>query len=411
MSRQSLDGIRVLDLSRVLAGPFCTQMLGDLGAEILKIEKPGNGDDTRSWGPPYLKDKDGNDTSESAYYLSCNRNKKSVAVDIKTPEGQELIKELIAQSDVVIENFKVGGLEKYGLGYEQLKDEFPSLIYCCISGFGQNGPLAPEPGYDFLAQAMAGLMACTGEKDGQPMKVGVALSDIMTGYNAAIGILAALRHRDQTGGKQSGEGQMVDVALTDCTLAAMTNLAQYYLTSGKLAPRQGNAHASIVPYRACEASDGHIIIAVGNDGQFRRFCDCIGKPEWADDPRFQTNRARVTHRETLEPMIDAVIAGQTIDAWVKIFYEADVPCGPVNTMDRVFAMEQIQARGMQIEMHHPYAAEPVSLVGSPIKMSATPARYDLPPPICGADTDMILKEMLDLDDQAIAELKKRNIIS
>lgn len=411
MSRKALEGIRVLDLSRVLAGPFCTQILGDLGAEILKIERPGDGDDTRTWGPPYLKDADGNDTSESAYYLSCNRNKKSVTVDIKTTEGQALIKKLIGESDILIENFKVGGLEKYGLGYEQLKDDFPSLIYCAISGFGQTGPLSPEPGYDFLAQAMAGLMACTGEKDGQPMKVGVALSDIMTGYNAAIGILAALHHRNQTGGKISGEGQMIDVALTDCTLAAMTNLAQYFLTSGKPAPRQGNAHASIVPYRACEASDGHLIIAVGNDGQFKRFCDCIGKAEWAEDERFKTNSSRVTHRGILEPMIDKVISTKTVQEWEDILVAANVPCGPVNTMDKVFAMKQIQERGMEIQMEHPYSATPISLVGSPIKMSGTPVQYELTPPICGAHTDTVLKEVLDLDDQAIAELKKGNIIS
>lgn len=405
MSKKALAGLRVLDLSRVLAGPFCTQMLGDLGATIIKVERPGTGDDTRGWGPPYMKDKDGEDTSESAYYLSCNRNKKSLAVDISTTRGQALIHDLIAKSDVVIENFKVGGLDKYGLGYAQLKDKYPSLIYCAISGFGQNGPLAREPGYDFLAQAMAGLMACTGKPEDEPMKVGVALSDIMTGMNAAIGILAALRHRDQC-----GEGQMIDVALTDCTLASLTNIAQYYLTSGNLAPRLGNAHSTIVPYQAFEAQDGHIILAVGNDSQFARFVAFAGHPEWADDLRFQTNRERVKHRDVLVPMIAELIAENPMDYWIDGLQDVDVPCGPVNTMDKVFEMEQIQARGMQIEMDHTLAGDKVSLVGSPLKLSDTPVSYDLAPPYCGQHTDEILKEVLDLDEAAVAELKAHKVV-
>lgn len=403
---KALKNIRVLDLSRVLAGPFCTQLLGDLGAEIIKVERPGAGDDTRGWGPPFVQDADGNDTSESAYYLSCNRNKKSVAVDISKPEGQEVIRKLIAQSDIVIENFKVGGLHKYGLGYDDLKDEFPNLIYCSITGFGQNGPLASEPGYDFLAQAMTGLMACTGEKDGAPMKVGVALSDIMTGLNAAIGILAALNHRHQT-----GEGQHVDVALTDCTIASLTNIAQYYLTSGQTAPRQGNAHASIVPYEAFEASDGHVILAVGNNTQFARFAKFVGKGEWAADDRFATNAARVTNRETLLPMIREIIAAHGVEYWVNELEKVNVPCGPVNTMDKAFAMEQIQAREMQIEMEHPLSADPVHLVGSPLKLSATPVSYDIAPPLCGQHTDEILKKTLDLSDESIADLKAKGILA
>lgn len=403
---KALDDIRVLDLSRVLAGPFCTQMLGDMGAEIIKIEKPGAGDDTRSWGPPFLKDANGTDTSESAYYLSVGRNKKSVAIDIKTAEGQALIRDILKECDILIHNFKVGGLEKYGLGYDQLKADYPALIYCAISGFGQTGPLAPEPGYDFLAQGMAGLMACTGEPDGEPMKAGVALSDVMTGLNAATGILAALHSRSRT-----GRGQMVDVALTDCTLAALTNIAQYYLTSGKCAPRLGNAHSTIVPYQAFKARDGYIILAVGNDSQFRRFCAFAGKPEWSDDPRFATNTARLAHRDVLCPMIADLIAAQTCAYWIEELREVDVPCGPVNTMDQVFAMDQTQARAMEIHMDHPLAPEPVALVGSPLKFSDTPVSYEIAPPVTGQHTSAVLKALLDLSGEEIAALERRMVIA
>ncbi|MBL4804311.1 MAG: CoA transferase [Alphaproteobacteria bacterium] len=403
--QKSLANIRVLDLSRVLAGPFCTQILGDLGAEVIKVERPARGDDTRGWGPPFVKNRDGEDTSESAYYLSCNRNKKSVAIDIATPEGQNLIRDLVAESDVLIENFKVGGLHKYGLGYEDLKADFPQLIYCSITGFGQTGPLATEPGYDFLAQAMAGLMACTGEPDGTPMKVGVALSDIMTGLNAAIGILAALNYRNE-----HGVGQHVDLALTDCTIASLTNIAQYYLTTGKPAPRLGNAHSTIVPYQAFEASDGFVILAVGNDSQFERFADFIGHDEWIEDPRFKTNAKRVENRDVLVPMIKDAIAQQPVLYWVDSLYEINVPCGPVNTMDQTFAMDQTQARNMKIEMDHPLSAEPVSLVGSPLKMSETPVSYDIAPPLCGQHTSEILKNWLDFTDEDIADLKQKGII-
>ena len=402
---KALSHIRVLDLSRVLAGPFCTQILGGLGAEIIKVEKPGSGDDTRGWGPPFVQDEGGEDTSESAYYLSCNRNKKSIAIDIRQEEGQALIKKLIASADVVIENFKVGGLEKYGLGYEDLKDQFPELIYCSISGFGQNGPLAKEPGYDFLAQAMTGLMACTGAPGEEPMKAGVALSDIMTGLNAAIGILAALNHREQ-----SGKGQHVDVALTDCTLASLTNIAQFYLTSGQTAPRLGNAHSTIVPYQAFKAKDGHVILAVGNNDQFARFAAFVGHSEWAEDERFARNRDRVENREALVPMIAEIIATENVGHWVEALHEVGVPCSPVNTMDKVFEMEQIQARDMQIEMEHPLSKDPLKLVGSPIKLSQTPVSYDHAPPVCGQHTDEILQNLLDLDAQDIAELKEKGIV-
>lgn len=402
---KSLQDIRVLDLSRVLAGPFCTQILGDLGADVIKVEKPDAGDDTRMWGPPFLKDADDNDTTESAYYLSANRNKKSVAIDIKTEEGQVLIHKLLEASDILIQNFKVGGLEKYGLGHEQIKERHPHLIYCAISGFGQEGPLASEPGYDFLAQAMAGLMSATGDAGGEPMKVGVALSDIITGLNAAIGILAALHNREKT-----GKGQMVDVALTDCTLASLSNLAQYFLTSGKTAPRLGNAHSTIVPYQSFESADSHIIIAIGNNDQFMRLCSAIGQDDWAGDERFARNRARVENRETLVPMIAEIIATQTTDAWLKIFRNADVPCGPVNTMDKVFEMEQIQSRDMQIQMEHPLSGAPIDLVGSPIKLSDTPASYDNPPPYLGQHTQETLEKLLGMSEEEIEQLKANKII-
>lgn len=399
----SLNGLRVLDLSRVLAGPVCTQILGDLGATIIKIEKPGNGDDTRGWGPPFLKDQNGKDSAESAYYLSCNRNKRSVAIDIAKPEGQALIRKLARESDILIENFKVGGLEKYGLGYDDLKKDNPSLIYCAISGFGQNGPLASEPGYDFMTQAMGGLMAATGAADGEPMKAGVAIVDIMTGLYAAIGILAALHHREKT-----GEGQMVDLALFDVTLAGMTNIAQFYLTSGALAPRVGNAHSTIVPYQSFEAKDGHVVIAVGNDGQFRRLSTLLGQ-DWADDPHFATNASRVRNRNALTPKIGRLIAEKDVAYWVNELRDIDVPVGPVNTMDKAFAEEQAQVRNMQITMPHPFGA-PIDLVGSPLKLSATPVAYTLPPPMLGQHTDEVLRTVLGLSDKDIGDLKAGGVI-
>lgn len=402
---QSLSGLRIVDLSRVLAGPSCTQILGDLGAEVLKIEKPGEGDDTRGWGPPYMKAPDGKDTTESAYYLSCNRNKKSLAIDIRTEDGQALIHRLLESADILIENFKTGGLAKYGLDYASVHKRHKHIIYCSITGFGQNGPLASEAGYDFLAQAMSGFMAATGAKDAEPTKAGVAISDIMTGLNAAIGILAALNHRHKT-----GNGQHIDVALLDCTLAAMTNIAQYYLTSGKLAPRLGNAHSTIVPYQVFEAQDGHIVLAIGNNGQFQRFCQHIGKEEWAHDPKFATNQARVQNREELIPLIASILAQKPVQIWMTELPAKDVPCGSVNTMDKIFKAEQIAARDMKISMHHPLAGTEIDLVGSPIKMSETPPAYRLPPPACGAHTDTVLQDALGISAEEIAALKEKNII-
>lgn len=406
LAPRALEGLRVTDLSRVLAGPYCTQILGDMGAEIIKIEKPGAGDDTRGWGPPYLQDNLGQDTTESAYYLSCNRNKKSIAVDISQTEGQEIIHALLEKSDVLIENFKAGSLAKYGLDYESVHKRHPHLIYASITGFGQNGPMASEPGYDFLAQAMGGLMAITGIPDGEPMKTGVALSDIMTGLNAAIGILAALNHRHQT-----GKGQHVDVALLDTTISAMTNIAQYYLTSKTLAPRLGNAHSTIVPYQVFEALNGHIIIAVGNNSQFTRLCQSLGQPEWAADERFATNSARVKNRELLIPMIAAIIRTRSTGDWITLLQESDVPCGPVSTMDKAFEMEQIKARDMVISMKHPLSDQDIDLVGSPIKMSETPVRYDLPPPVCGQHTSAVLRDIAGLDHETIQSLLEKKIIA
>lgn len=401
-----LKHLRVIDLSRVLAGPFCTQMLGDMGAEIIKIERPGAGDDTRKWGPPFLNDTNGNKTTESAYYLSANRNKKSVAIDISTSDGQALIKALLKDADIVIENFKTGGLKKYGLSYEDLKDDYPHLVYCSITGFGQTGDLATEPGYDFLAQAMSGLMSITGEPDGTPMKVGVALSDIMTGLHAAIGILAAIENRHKT-----GLGQHVDLALLDCTLSSLTNVAQYYLTSGKMAPRLGNAHSTIVPYQSFETKDGHVIIAVGNDRQFSRLCDGLGCNDIAADPLYATNSARVENRDALIKILQGRLLEHSTDHWVTLFQDIDVPVAPVNTLEDAFKMKQVQQRDMQITMHHDGAGHDIDLVGSPLKFSRSPVSYDAAPPTCGQHTKDILRDLLQKNDEEIAALEANNIIA
>lgn len=401
----SLEGLRILDLSRVLAGPVCTQILGDLGAEIIKIEKPGEGDDTRSWGPPYLKDKSGKDTDESAYYLSANRNKKSVTVDISKPEGQKIIHRLAEECDVLIHNFKVGGLEKYGLGFEAMHKAHPHLIYTAISGFGQDGPLATEPGYDLMAQAMGGMMGHTGAPDGEPFKAGVAIVDVMTGLYAAIGTLSALHAREKT-----GKGQMVDVALLDVCLASMTNLAQSYLTSGTAPKRYGNAHASIVPYQAFEAKDGHMVIAVGNDHQFKTFVGALGKPEWADDARFARNSTRVANREDLVGMIGDVLMTRNVEDWVAIFRKINIPAAAVNTVEGAFQLDQIQARGMEITMPHPQSDRPIKLVGSPFHLSETPVSYRLPPPVMGQHTDEVLQGLLDMSPAELAVFKEKKII-
>lgn len=401
----SLEGLVVLDLSRVLAGPSCTQILGDLGATIIKVERPNEGDDTRLWGPPYLKDADGRDTHESAYYLSCNRNKRSVTVDLSKPEGQDIIHALAAKADILVHNFKVGSLEKYGLGYDTMHARHPHLIYTAISGFGQTGPMASEPGYDLMAQAMGGLMGHTGAEGGEPFKSGVAVVDVMTGLYAVIGTLAALNARHQT-----EKGQLVDVALLDVSVASMTNLAQYFLTSGHAPKRYGNAHATIVPYQSFEAADGHMVIAVGNDHQFVRLCETLGHSEWAADPRFFHNDMRVQNRDLLVPMISDVLKTKPAQVWVDALTLHAIPAAAVNSIDKAFEIPQIQHRGMEIKMSHPSAPAPISLVGSPLHLSDTPVSYRTAPPTMGADTKAVLQEFLGLSDTDINDLKAQGIV-
>ncbi len=387
----ALSHIKVLDLSRVLAGPWASQIFADLGAEVIKIERPGVGDDTRSWGPPFLKDRDGNDTAESAYFLCTNRGKQSVCVDMKSAEGQETIRKLADQCDVVLENFKVGGAAKFGIGYEALSARNPGLVYCSITGFGQNGPYKDRPGYDFLVQAMGGLMSVTGQPDGAegagPQKVGVALTDIMTGLYATIGILAALTERDR-----SGLGQFVDLALLDVTAATLANQASNYLVGGMVPTRLGNAHPNIVPYQSFVAADGHLIVAVGNDAQFGRFVEVLGCPELANDGRFATNQARVHNREILVPLLQRPMLERGKEEWLKILEEVKVPAGPINSIAEVFAEPQIQARGMQVELAHPDNPN-LQLVGNPIKLSRTPVEYRKPPPTLGQHTEEVLAEL------------------
>ncbi|OWT74599.1 MULTISPECIES: CaiB/BaiF CoA-transferase family protein [unclassified Achromobacter] len=397
-----LTGIRVLDLTRVLAGPWCTQNLADLGAEVVKIERPGAGDDTRAWGPPYLKDQDGNDTTEAAYYLSANRNKKSVALDIATPRGAELVRELARQSDILVENFKVGGLRKYGLDYESLSKENPGLIYCSITGFGQTGPYATRPGYDFMIQGMGGLMSITGERDdapgGGPQKAGVAVADLMTGMYSTVGILAALHERGR-----SGLGQHIDMALLDCQVAMMANQNLNYMTSGKAPRRAGNAHQNLVPYQVFAVSDGHMIVAVGNDSQFRAYCRVIGMPELAEDLRFNTNPKRVLNREELVPLLVERMAQGERDHWLAELERAGVPAGPINTLDQVYEDPQVVFRQMKRELPHPVAGT-VPMAGSPLRLSGSPVEYRHAPPMLGEHTAQVLRDRLGLSDADIDAL-------
>ena len=387
-------------MTRVLAGPSATQMLGDLGADVVKVERPGAGDDTRRWGPPFLKDADGGDTTESAYYLSANRNKRSLTLDYTKPEGRRVALQLAGKADVLIENYKPGTLARYGLAYDQLKPECPGLVYCSITGFGLTGPYADRPGYDFLIQAMGGIMSVTGEPNGEPMKVGVAIADLMAGMYATIAILAALRHRDAT-----GAGQQVDLSLLDSQVAWLSNAGQYYLTSGERTPRHGNAHPTIVPYQAFAASDGHFILAVGNDSQFARFCDVAGRPELAADERFATNPARVRNRSELIAILEPVIATRRCDDWLSDLEAHLVPCGPINTLDQVFADPHVLARDMRMAMDHPLAADPIALIGSPFKLSETPVVHRHPPPTLGQHTDDVLQDWLDLSLEEITALR------
>ncbi|HZW23189.1 CaiB/BaiF CoA-transferase family protein [Noviherbaspirillum sp.] len=406
--KKALGHIRVLDLTRVLAGPWCAQNFADLGADVIKIERPGAGDDTRHWGPPYLKDAEGRDTSEAAYYLAANRGKRSVTLDIATPEGQEIVRRLARQCDVVLENYKVGQLKKYGLDYASLKKEQPGLIYCSITGFGQTGPYAQRAGYDFIIQGMGGFMSITGERDdlpgGGPQKAGVAISDLMTGMYATIAVMAALTHRHRT-----GEGQYIDMALLDVQVAMLANMNTNFLASGNPPTRWGNAHPNIVPYQTFATSDGHIIVAVGNDGQYQRFVEAGGRPELAVDERFATNPMRVRHREALVPLLAEMVKTKTKQEWIAALEAAGVPCGPINKLDEVFDNPQVQARGLRMDLPHPTGGT-VKLVGSPMKMSATPPRYDMPPPLLGEHTEEVLRELLGESEERIAALKKNGIV-
>lgn len=382
-----LSGLRILDLTRILAGPTATQLLGDFGADVIKVERPGLGDDTRAWGPPFVQGHDG-PTQESAYYLCANRNKRSIALDIATDEGVTTLRSLLFHCDVLIENFKPGGLAKYGLTYDDLKNDLPQLVYCSISGFGHTGPNREKPGYDLLAQAYGGIMSLTGERDGEPMKVGVAVADVMTGMYAANAIQAALRHRDQT-----GEGQHIDISLADCQTAWLINQGTNYLTSGDVPLRNGNQHPNIVPYQVFKVADGHAVVAVGNEGQFQRFCSVIGRPDLANDPKYATNSKRLESRDELIDAIQHTLETMRRDDLIAKMEANNVPGGPINQLDDVFEGDQVAAREMKISMPHPLSASgQVDLIGNPVKFSKTPVSYRNAPPTCGANTDEILAE-------------------
>ena len=404
----ALSHLRVLDLSRVLAGPWSGQILADLGADVIKVERPGNGDDTRSWGPPFLRDARGENTSEAAYYLSANRNKRSVTIDFTQPEGQRLVRELAEKSDIVIENFKVGGLAAYGLDYQSLKALNPKLIYCSITGFGQTGPYAKRAGYDFMIQGLGGLMSLTGRPEGEegagPVKVGVALTDILTGLYSTVAILAALAHRDQT-----GIGQHVDMALLDVQVACLANQAMNYLTTGTPPRRLGNAHPNIVPYQDFPTADGDFILTVGNDGQFRKFAEVAGQPQWADDPRFATNKLRVANRGELIPLIRQATVFKTTAEWVSQLEKAGVPCGPINDLAQMFQDPQVVARGLAVTIPHPLAGS-VPQVASPIRLSETPVEYRRAPPLLGEHTEAVLSEVLGLDAEAVHRLRSAGVL-
>lgn len=404
----ALSHIRVLDLSRVLAGPWCGQILGDLGAEVIKVERPGSGDDTRHWGPPYIKDAEGNDSREAAYFQSANRNKQSLTLDFTQPEGQRLVRELVAQCDVLLENFKVGGLAAYGLDYESLQAINPRLIYCSITGFGQTGPYAKRAGYDFMIQGLGGLMSLTGrpedEEGAGPMKVGVALTDILTGLYATVGVLAALNQREQ-----SGVGQHIDVALLDVQVACLANQAMNYLTTGVSPERLGNAHPNIVPYQDFPSADGNFILAVGNDGQFRKFCEVAGIANLADDPRFVTNKARVAHRAELIPLLRQATVFKTTAQWIELLEKAGVPCGPINDLQQVFADPQVKARGLRLDLPNALGSR-TPQVASPLRLSATPVAYRSAPPLLGQHTDSLLQRLLGMSETQIAELREAGVL-
>ncbi len=399
-----LSHIRVLDLSRVLAGPWAGQTLADLGAEVIKVERPDGGDDTRSWGPPFLTDESGQPTADAAYFLSTNRGKKSVTIDFTLPAGRELVCRLAERSDILLENFKVDGLAKYGLDYASLKQVNPGLIYCSITGFGQTGPYRERAGYDFLIQGMGGLMSITGETDGEPMKVGVAIIDVMTGMYASTAVLAALAHRERT-----GEGQHIDLSLLDVQVATLANQAMNYLVSSTAPQRLGNAHPNIVPYQALATADGYIILTVGNDGQFRKLCRIAGCAELAEDPRFASNATRVANRKVLIPLLEQALRQHNSSEWISLMEAAGVPCGPINDIAEVFADPQVNSRQMRIELDHRNAGK-IPLVGSPMKFSQTPVAYRQAPPLLGEHNVEVLGGWLGLSKQEQRELSKAGVI-
>jgi crotonobetainyl-CoA:carnitine CoA-transferase CaiB-like acyl-CoA transferase len=403
-----LSNVRVLDLTRVLAGPWCAQTLADLGAEVIKVEKPGVGDDTRGWGPPFIADPEGKPLPDSAYFFCANRGKKSLTLDISRPEGQDIARKLAAKSDIFLENYKVGGLARYGLGYEDLRKINPRLIYCSITGFGQDGPYKDRAGYDFMIQGMAGMMSVTGERDdrpgGGPQKIGVALTDILTGLYTTIGALAALNLRERT-----GEGQHVDMALMDVLVAAMANQAMNYLITGMPPVRMGNAHPNIVPYESFKTADDYVIVAIGNDAQFRRFCEVGGRTDLAEDPRFATNAERVAHRETLLAVIREFMAKRPRAFWLKELERVGIPSGPINDLAQVFADPQVQARGLRMELPHPQAGH-LPQVANPIRYSAAELAYSRAGPTLGQDTDDILRELLGFAPHEIARLRSGGIV-
>ena len=414
----ALAGIKVLDLSRVLAGPWCTQLLADLGADVVKVERPGAGDDTRHWGPPFLKDADGNDTTQASYFTACNRNKRSVTIDMATPEGQALIRQMAQQADVVVENFKVGGLKQYGLDHESLRTLNPRLIYCSITGFGQDGPYAERAGYDLMVQAMTGLMDITGRADGEPgggpQRVGVAVIDLFTGLYASNAILAALHVRDNavTG---TGQGQHIDMALLDVGMAVLANQAAGYLATGVAPVRQGNTHPSLAPYQDFPTLDGSMLLAIGNDGQFQRFCAAAGQGAWAQDPRFATNTLRVQHRADLIPAMQAVTRTRTTADWIALLEDKAVPCGPINTVAQAFDDAQVKARGLAVTLPRWPQGEAadgvqhITGVASPLRLSATPPVLRNAPPALGQHTHEVLRE-LGLDAQRIAQLQAQGVV-
>ncbi|WP_027285057.1 CaiB/BaiF CoA transferase family protein [Rubritepida flocculans] len=394
-----LKGLRVLDLTRVLAGPTCTQMLGDLGAEVIKIERPEAGDDTRGFAPPFWPE-----TKESAYFLGVNRNKQSVTLDIAKPEGQAVIHRLLPHCDILVENFKVGALAKYGLGWEQLKAKHPRLIYCSITGFGQTGPYAPRPGYDALIQAMGGVMSLTGEPKGSPQKVGVPVADLFAGLYGCIGILAALNHRHST-----GEGQHIDIGMLDTHVAWLANQGMNYLATGENPPRLGNQHPNISPYQEFPTKDGYIILAIGNDPTFERFCRAFGVPHLLEDPRFQTNAKRVENRDLVTATLTPVMTSRTTAEWVEALEREKIGCGPINTLKDVFADPHVQARGMVVKMPHGSGAE-IEVIANPVKLSATPPDYRSPPPVLGEHTEAVLRGLLGMGEAEIAALREKGVL-